>query len=93
MRNPGVDRGLGLLHGRERARDVEEVRAERAVEPLHFPVLVRGCRGGQPVGDAVAAADLVKQHFPVAGAMPAEPVRELLAIEFLSSVKGFWLVA
>ena len=80
MRNPGVDRGLGLLHGRERALGVEEVRAERAVEPLHFPVLVRGCRGGQPVGDAVAAADLVKQHFPAAGAVTAEPVGELLAI-------------
>ena len=42
------------------------IRAEGAVEPLHLPVLVRRRRLGQPVGDPVAAADLVEQHLPAA---------------------------
>jgi len=35
------------------------------------------------------AADLVEQHLAVAGTVLAEPVSELLAVEFLSGVKHF----
>jgi hypothetical protein len=45
------------------------------------------------------AADLVEQHLAVAVGVPAEPVSELPAVEFLSGVKQFggagvvaWLV-
>src|SRR5262249_15976355 len=90
--DPGIDRGLRLRHGSERAGQVEEVRAEGAVEAFYLPVLVRCGRGGQPVGDAVVAADLVEQHLAVAGAVLAETISELLAVEFLSGVKcfGWW---
>jgi hypothetical protein len=81
VRNPQIDCRLRLGHGREWAGDIEEIGTERAVEPLHLPVLIRGGRGGQPVGDAVLAADLVEQHLAVALAVPAEPISELLPVE------------
>jgi hypothetical protein len=44
------------------------------------------------VGDAVLAADLVEQNLAVAGAMLAEAISKLLAVEFLSGVKCLgWL--
>ena len=54
-------------------RVVEELGPERAVEPLHLPVLVRRGRRGQPMRDPVLAADLVEQHLP-AGLRPNRSV-------------------
>lgn len=82
----GVYRVLRRLDAGKRIRVGEEVRAERVVEPLHPPVLVRRARRGQPMRDPVPTADLVEQHRPAF----TEPVSELLADEFLTDVKLQW---
>ncbi len=78
--HPPIHRDLRRREGLERIGVGEEVRAESAVKPLHLPVLVRRCRLCEPMRDAVLAADLVEQHLPAAGAIAAEPIRELLAV-------------
>ena len=66
---------------------VQQLAAQGQVEPLHLPGRGRRRRLGQPMGDAVVAADLVEQHLPDAA---AEPTGELFAIEFLTDVKRRW---
>jgi hypothetical protein len=55
---------------------VEQLAAQGQVEPLDLAGGSRRGRGGQPVGDAVLAADLVKQHLPAL----TETISKLLAI-------------
>jgi hypothetical protein len=81
--HPAIHRGLRGFHGVEWPGGLEELGPEGAVEPFHLAVLVRRFRFGEPMGDAVVAADLVEQHL----ALLAEPVGELLAVEFLTDVK------
>lgn len=79
---PKIERLLRLLHGGERAGSIKKLRPQGPVRPLHSAVLVPRCRLGQPVSDAVLAAD--RSNLPDTG---PEPVGELLAVEFLTDVK------
>jgi len=74
--HPGVHRGLRRRQVLERHRVIEQLAAQRLVEPLDLPRRGRRARLSQPVGDAVVAADAVEQHLPAL----AEPVGELLAV-------------
>jgi hypothetical protein len=78
--HPRVHRGLGRLHGLEQLGVVEEVGPQRPVQPLNLAVLVRRRRLGEPVRDAVLAADLVEQHLTPRRPVPVEPIGELLAV-------------
>jgi hypothetical protein len=59
-----------------RLRLIQEVRPQGAVESFHLAVLVRGERVGQPMLDAVLAADPVEHHLP---ALP-EAISELFPV-------------
>lgn len=51
---------------------VEPLTAQRQVEPLDRASRGGRDRGGEPVGDAVLAADLVEQDLPALARCPAE---------------------
>jgi len=73
--DPGIQRCLGRFQRGEDAA-VEPLTAQRQVEPLDLAGRGGRGRGGEPVGDAVLAADLVEQHLPAL----AEPIGELLTV-------------
>jgi hypothetical protein len=73
---PRIDRGLRGGQVCKRDRVIEQLAAQRAVEPLDLPGGGRRAGLGQPVGDAVVAADPVKQHLPAL----AETISKLLAV-------------
>jgi hypothetical protein len=74
--HPRIDRGLRRRQVTKRHGAVEQLTAQRPVEPLDLPGGGRRPRLGQPVRDAVIPADPVEQHLPAL----AETISELLAI-------------
>lgn len=71
-----VNRGLRRGQIREHAGAVEQLAAQRLVEPFDLPRRGRRGRLGKPMHDAVLPADPVEEHL----AAVAEPVGELLAV-------------
>ena len=76
LTDPPIHCGLRGSQIRERHLVVEQLAAQRAVEPLDLAGGSRMPGPGQPVDDAVVAADPVEQHLP---ALP-ETISKLLAI-------------
>jgi hypothetical protein len=75
---PGVHRGLSLSDRLERRVDVQQFVLQDLVQALDLAGGRRRAGPGQPLGDAVLAADPLEQHLGRAGL--AEPPGELLAI-------------
>jgi len=75
---PCIDGSLGRLDGVERTGVVEELHSQGLMPVFHLPHGGRGERPGQPLPDAVAAADPLEQHL--GWARLSEPAGELLAI-------------
>jgi hypothetical protein len=76
LAHPPIHRGLRGGQIRERHVVVEQLAAQRPVEPLDLAGGGRMAGRGQPVDDAVVAADPVEQHLPPL----AETISKLLAI-------------
>ena len=80
-------RGLGVLDALEGLVLVQQLQLQGLVQALDL-ARGRGRAGpGQPLGDAVLAADPLEQHLGRAGL--AEPAGEHHAVEFLTDVKYF----
>jgi hypothetical protein len=76
---PSIQRGLQRLDALKRAMDVKQLPLQGLMKPLDLPGRRRGVDLGQPVGDAVLPADLVKQHLHWHAGF-VEPAGEHLAV-------------
>jgi len=75
---PRIHRGLGVFDGGERPGVVEQFQLQGLVPAFHLACGGRRVRPGEPLGDAVAAADPLEQHL--GRARLAEPPGELPAV-------------
>ena len=80
FREPARKDGLDLLHwpARERPGDVEELQLQGLVTAFHLAGGGRRVRLGEPLDDAVAAAEPLEQHLGQVG-LAESPLRACAA--------------
>ena len=87
--DPGVQRGLQLLHGGVAAiMDAEELGTNRLMPALHFPCGGWGSRRSQQMPNTVLGADPIEHHFRARAGRP-EAAGEHFPIVAPMAVKGF----